>query len=113
MGSIGLILVIFPLNYLASQNCNICWIGNTFFFETIYWIASIPFFIIAIINFITALWTSSAIINSLTLASTVINYLLYHASTTLREQIDERKRAVKKIRENRAKNEEDWEFDMK
>ena len=96
MGSIGLILVILPINYLASQHCNICWIGNTFF-ETIYWIASIPFFTIAIINFITALWTSSAIINTLTLAGSVINYLLYHASTTLRQQIHERKQAVEKI----------------
>ncbi len=96
MGSIGIILVIFPINYLASKHWNICWVGDIFF-ETIYWIASIPFFMIAIINFVTALWTSSAIINTLTLVSTVINYLLYHASTTLRQQINEKKRMARKI----------------
>jgi hypothetical protein len=103
IGAIGLIFIIYPINYLVRKYCNICWVGDLFF-DTIYGIVSIPFFAIAIINFVTALWTSSAIINTLTLSSTVINYLLYHSSTTVRKQKFQRKKELKRLFKNLPKN---------
>lgn len=102
IGAIGLITIIYPINYFAREYCNICRIGDLFF-NTIYGIVSIPFFAVAIINFVTALWTSSAIINTLTLSSTVINYLLYHSSTTVRKEQIKRKKELKKYLENLPK----------
>jgi hypothetical protein len=86
IGAIGLIIIIYPITYLSKRCCNLSLI-NEIFYDTIYGIVCIPFFAIAIINFVTALWTSSAIINILTFMSTIINYLLYHSSTDIRSQI--------------------------
>ena len=80
IGAIGLIVVIYPITYLMREYCNICLVGDIFY-DTIYGIVCIPFFVIAIINFVTAMWTSSAVINCLTLMSTFINYFLYHEVT--------------------------------
>ena len=84
IGSILLILIIVPIASYISQNCNTFGLGKTFY-EIIYGLACIPYIGIALVNFVTALWTSSALINILTFIGMVINYLLYHAGTDIRE----------------------------
>lgn len=78
IGAIGIIVTIYPLAYFTSEYCNVCGAPQTCF-DIIYGILCIPFFVIALINFVTSMWTSSALINVLTLMGTLVNYLLYHA----------------------------------
>ena len=83
VGAILLILMVVSVTSFIQQNCNTCGLGRIFF-EIIYVIACIPYIGIALINFLTALFTSSALINVLTFIGMIINYLLYHASTDIR-----------------------------
>jgi hypothetical protein len=91
LGSILLILIIVPLTSCISKNYNICGLGRIFY-EIIYGIACVPYVGFALINFITALFTSSALINVLTFIGLIINFLLYHAGTDIRDQYEQKQR---------------------
>jgi len=84
-GVIGLIVFIYPINYVVKEYWKVC-VGSEAVHDIIYGIVCIPFFVIAILNFVTSLWTSMAIVNIMTLISLIINFLLYHSGTDVRKQ---------------------------
>jgi len=54
--------------------CNV----NDLFYHILYTVACIPFSTIALINFISSLYTSSAFLNILAIASVILSYILHN-----------------------------------